>query len=118
MHYVSSTEFSIRKVTVSIEPSTEVAWGSNVTLRCQAVLDKPVELSFEFTIYKENSLVCNQTLSTSMDLLCPLTKVKTVNNGRYWCAVKYENTHENSEEMKLLVKGVFAILDTLLPIED
>lgn len=114
LHSVISTEFSIRKVTLSLEPDTEVAWGVNVTLRCQAVLNKPVALSLEFTIYKGKNLVCTQNLSSSMDLLCSLTKVKQVNTGRYWCAVKFEDIQENSDAKRLMVKGVVAIMDTML----
>lgn len=115
LHVVSSPEFSIRNVILSIEPSTDVAWGANVTLRCHAELDKPVALSLDFTIYKDKNLVCTQTLSSSRDLLCPLTRVKQVNAGRYWCAVKYEDQQEDSEVKRLTVKGVFAIRDIMLP---
>lgn len=118
MHFVSSPEFSIRKVSLSIEPGTEVAWGTNVTLRCQAVLDKPVALSLEFTIYMGRNLICSQTLNSSMDLLCPLTKVKQVNAGRYSCAIKFEDKQANSRVTTLTVKGVFAIIDTMLLLGD
>lgn len=86
-----------------------------MTLRCHAVLDKPVALSLEFTIYKGKNMVCTQTLSSSMDLLCPLTEVKLANAGRYSCAVKYEDQQEISQVKILKVKGVFAIIETVLP---
>lgn len=53
-----------------------------------------------------------------MDLLCPLTEVKLANAGRYSCAVKYEDQQEISQVKILKVKGVFAIIETVLPIGD
>lgn len=88
-----------------------------MTLRCQAVLDKPVARSLEFAIYKGKNLVCAQTLISTMNLLCPLTKVKQVNTGRYWCAVKFEDKQEISEAKKLMVKGMFVIMDSMVSIE-
>lgn len=92
---------------MSFEPSDEVAWGANVTLRCKAVLSKPVALDLHFTIYKGNIVVCTQTMSSSADLLCPLTEVKHVNAATYTCVVKFEDV-EKQGERKLTLKGVFA----------
>lgn len=111
MHFVSFLGIVIRKVTLYIEPSNEVARGANVTLRCQAVLNEPEAV--EFTISKDQNVVCTQTMSGSNDLLCPLTNLKLANSGHYTCVVKIEDEEETSEVHTLTVTGVFAIMDSV-----
>ncbi|XP_075888856.1 platelet endothelial cell adhesion molecule-like [Nelusetta ayraudi] len=91
----------IKKVTLSIKPSHEVAWDTNVTLRCQAVLSKPEVV--QFTIYKSEDVVCTQNMSSSNDLLCPLTNLKVANSGPYSCGVKSGDKEETSSNHELTV---------------
>lgn len=108
MHFVSSPDFVIRAVTLSIQPSNEVAWGANVTLRCQAALDVPATV--EFTIYKGQNVVCTQTTSSSDDMLCPLSNLKMANSGDYRCRVASGDAQETSKSHELTVAGVFAVM--------
>ncbi|XP_075888860.1 platelet endothelial cell adhesion molecule-like [Nelusetta ayraudi] len=105
----------IKKVTLSIEPSNEVAWDTNVTLRCQAVLSKQEVV--QFTIYKSEDVVCTQTMSSSNDLLCPLTNLKVDNSGRYSCEVKFEDKEETSSNHELTVTEAPAPVLHINPIE-
>ncbi|XP_075888857.1 platelet endothelial cell adhesion molecule-like [Nelusetta ayraudi] len=98
----------IKKVTLSIKPSHEVAWGTNVTLHCQAVLSKPEVV--DFTIYKSEDVVCTQTMSSSNDLLCPLTNLKVDNSGLYSCEVKFEDEEETSSNHELTVTAPAPVL--------
>ncbi|XP_075891792.1 platelet endothelial cell adhesion molecule isoform X3 [Nelusetta ayraudi] len=91
----------IRKVTLYIEPSNEVARGANVTLCCQAVLDEPEAV--EFAILKDQNVVCTQTMSGSNALLCPLTNLKLANSGHYTCSVKFKDEEETSKVHTLTV---------------
>lgn len=106
MHFVSSPDFVIRAVTLSIQPSNEVAWGANVTLRCRAELDVPATV--ELTVFKGQHVVCTQTTSSSDDMLCPLSHLKMANSGDYWCRVASGDAQESSKSHELTVAGALA----------
>lgn len=111
MQFVSSPDIFISKVTLSIEPSNEVAWDANVTLRCQAELNEPETV--QFTIYKGEKVVYTKTKSSSNDLLYPLTNLKLANSGPYNCGVKLEDEEKTSDDLELTVTGVFAVMDSV-----
>ncbi|XP_070845429.1 platelet endothelial cell adhesion molecule isoform X1 [Chaetodon trifascialis] len=100
--------FTIRDVTLSIEPSTDVTRDTNVTLRCQAIVSSSGQepLSREYTIYKDSNTIYTKTSSTSEDLLYPLPEVRVSNTGKYKCAVNIEGKQVTSEAKKLTVTGL------------
>ncbi|XP_041820625.1 platelet endothelial cell adhesion molecule isoform X4 [Chelmon rostratus] len=100
--------FTIRDITLSIEPSTEVTRDTNVTLRCQAIVSTSGQepLSREYTIYKDSNTVYTKTSSTSEDLLYPLPEARVSNTGKYKCAVSIEGKQVTSEAKKLTVTGL------------
>ncbi|XP_075888861.1 platelet endothelial cell adhesion molecule-like [Nelusetta ayraudi] len=57
----------------------------------------------QFTIYKSEDVVCTQTMSSSNDLLCPLTNLKVANSGPYSCEVKFEDEEETSSNQNNIV---------------
>ncbi|XP_039672667.1 platelet endothelial cell adhesion molecule isoform X3 [Perca fluviatilis] len=100
--------FTIRDITLSIEPSTDVTRNTNVTLRCKAVVISfgQEALSREYTIYKDGNTVYTKTSSTSEDLLYPLSEARVSNTGKYKCKVNIEGKHMNSGAKKLTVTGL------------
>ncbi|XP_070711966.1 platelet endothelial cell adhesion molecule isoform X3 [Pempheris klunzingeri] len=100
--------FVITKVTLSIEPSTDVAQDTNVTLRCQATIASSGEhvLSREYTIYKDGNVVYTKTSSTSEDLLYPLPEARVSNTGKYMCKINIKGEEETSGAKKLTVTGL------------
>ncbi|XP_078121671.1 platelet endothelial cell adhesion molecule isoform X3 [Sander vitreus] len=100
--------FTIRDITLSIEPSTDVTRNTNVTLRCKAVVSSSGQeaLSREYTIYKESNTVYTKTSSTSEDLLYPLPEARVSNTGKYKCKINIEEKHMTSEAKKLTVTGL------------
>ncbi|XP_044044731.1 platelet endothelial cell adhesion molecule isoform X3 [Siniperca chuatsi] len=100
--------FTIKEVTLSIEPSTDVTRGTNVTLRCRAIVSSTGQdvLSREYTIYKDGSTVYTKTSSTSEDLLYPLTEARVSNTGKYTCRINIAERQMTSKAKKLTVTGL------------
>ncbi|XP_049427454.1 platelet endothelial cell adhesion molecule isoform X3 [Epinephelus fuscoguttatus] len=100
--------FTIREITLSIEPSTDVIRDTNVTLRCKAIVSSTGQeaLSREYTIYKDGNKVYTKTSSTSEDLLYPLLEARVSNTGKYKCMINIEGKNMTSEAKKLTVTGL------------
>ncbi|KAL7404555.1 hypothetical protein ABVT39_016342 [Epinephelus coioides] len=100
--------FTIRKITLSIEPSTDVIRDTNVTLRCKAIVSSTGQetLSREYTIYKDGNKVYTKTSSTSEDLLYPLLEARVFNTGKYKCMINIGGKNMTSEAKKLTVTGL------------
>ncbi|XP_070769805.1 platelet endothelial cell adhesion molecule isoform X3 [Enoplosus armatus] len=100
--------FTIKDVTLSIEPSTDVTRDTNVTLRCQAIVSSSGQepLSREYTIYKDDNTVYTKTSSTSEDLLYPLPSARASNTGMYMCGINIEDKQKTSRAKKLTVTGL------------
>ncbi|XP_018534017.1 platelet endothelial cell adhesion molecule isoform X3 [Lates calcarifer] len=100
--------FTIRDITLSIEPSTDVVRGTNVTVRCKAIVSSFGQevLSREYTIYKGNNKVYTKNSSTSEDLLYPLPDARVSNTGKYHCRINIKGEEMNSRVEKLTVTGL------------
>ncbi|XP_026159791.1 platelet endothelial cell adhesion molecule isoform X3 [Mastacembelus armatus] len=100
--------FTIRNITLTIEPSTDVTRDTNVTLRCKAIISSsgPEALSRKYAIYKDSYLIYNKTSNTSQDLLYPLPEVRVSNIGEYKCKITIKDKEMTSEAEKLTVKGL------------
>ncbi|CAJ1053095.1 platelet endothelial cell adhesion molecule isoform X2 [Xyrichtys novacula] len=100
--------FTIREVTLSIEPSTDVTRDTNVTLRCQAIVSSSGQepLSREYTIYKDGSIIYNKISSSSEDLLYFLPQTRVFNSGKYKCKINIDGKQVNSSSQKLTVTGL------------
>ncbi|XP_065819202.1 platelet endothelial cell adhesion molecule isoform X7 [Labrus bergylta] len=100
--------FTIRGITLSIEPSNDVTRDTNVTLRCQAVVSSLGEeaLSREYTIFKDGNRVYSKTSSSSEDLLYPLPQARVSNSGKYKCKINIGGKEETSSVQKLTVTGL------------
>ncbi|XP_068583098.1 LOW QUALITY PROTEIN: platelet endothelial cell adhesion molecule [Cebidichthys violaceus] len=100
--------FTIRNITLSLEPSGNVTRDTNVTLRCQAAVSSSglEALSREYTIYKDGKTVYTKTSSTSGDLLYPLSEARVSNTGKYSCKINIEGKQMTSEARKLTVTGL------------
>ncbi|XP_053713578.1 uncharacterized protein pecam1b isoform X2 [Synchiropus splendidus] len=94
----------VREVNLTIEPSSEVISGTDVMLRCRAVVDGAQGLSREYTIYKGSAPIYTKTTSSSEDLLHPLTEVQISDKGRYWCKVDVQGVEVTSHITALLVR--------------
>ncbi|XP_051241154.1 platelet endothelial cell adhesion molecule isoform X3 [Dicentrarchus labrax] len=105
---VNAQSFTIRNITLSIEPSTDVTRDTNVTLRCQALvsISGQAVLSREYTIYKDSNVVYTKTSSTPEDLLYLLPEARVFNTGKYKCTVKIESREMSSDVKKLTVTGL------------
>uniref|UniRef100_A0A3Q3FCL9 Ig-like domain-containing protein n=1 Tax=Labrus bergylta TaxID=56723 RepID=A0A3Q3FCL9_9LABR len=106
--YFYSPAFTIRGITLSIEPSNDVTRDTNVTLRCQAVVSSFGEeaLSREYTIFKDGNRVYSKTSSSSEDLLYPLPQARVSNSGKYKCKINIGGKEETSSVQKLTVTGL------------
>ncbi|XP_040891547.1 platelet endothelial cell adhesion molecule isoform X3 [Toxotes jaculatrix] len=100
--------FTIRNITLSIEPSNNVTRDTDVTLRCKASVSSTGDqvLNREYTIYKDSNIVYTKSSSTSEDLLYPLPKARVSNIGRYKCKINIEDRQMTSEAEKLTVTGM------------
>lgn len=110
----SPLAFTIRGITLSIEPDTDVTRGTNVTLRCQAIISSSGQevLSREYTIYKDGSTIYTKTSSSSEDLLYPLSEARVTNSGKYNCSINIEGKKMTSQAKKLTVTGQYTGMDT------
>ncbi|XP_036965626.1 platelet endothelial cell adhesion molecule isoform X2 [Acanthopagrus latus] len=99
--------FTLREITLTIEPSNDVTRGTNVTLRCKAsVSSSEPGLRREYTIYKDNNLIYNKT-SILEEILYPLGEARVANSGKYRCEINIDNKPQKpSQAMKLTVSGL------------
>ncbi|KAK2815612.1 hypothetical protein Q5P01_026079 [Channa striata] len=89
--------FIIRDIILSIEPSTDVTRGTNVTLRCQVVVSSSTgqkDLSRVYTIHKDNKIFYTKKSNT------------VLNSGKFKCSVNIEGSLKESEEKSLKVTGL------------
>ncbi|XP_056228001.1 platelet endothelial cell adhesion molecule isoform X3 [Seriola aureovittata] len=100
--------FTIRNTTLSIEPSPDVTRGTNVTLRCKAMVSSSGEeaLRREYTIYKGSNKVYTKNTSTSEDLLYLLPDARVSSTGKYKCKINIMGKEMTSEPKKLTVEGL------------
>ncbi|XP_031723034.1 platelet endothelial cell adhesion molecule isoform X3 [Anarrhichthys ocellatus] len=100
--------FTIRDITLYIEPRNDVTRDTNVTLRCKATVSSfgLEALSREYTIYKDSNTVYTKTSSTSEDLLYPLSEARVSNTGKYTCKINIEGKQITSGAKKLTVTGL------------
>ncbi|XP_051802318.1 platelet endothelial cell adhesion molecule isoform X4 [Acanthochromis polyacanthus] len=100
--------FTIRDISLSIEPSTDVTRGTNVTVRCKVTVSSSGQeaLSREYTIFKDGSIVYTKTTSSSEDFLYPLPEARVSNSGKYKCKIKIGDRQSTSEAKKLTVRGL------------
>ncbi|KAM9792166.1 platelet endothelial cell adhesion molecule [Neosynchiropus ocellatus] len=95
---------NVKEVRLTIEPSSDVTRGTDVMLRCRAVIDSGESLSRVYTIYKDSAPVYTKTTSSD-DFLQTLTEVQISDKGRYWCEVDVQGEQETSEVTNLVVRG-------------
>lgn len=112
---IHSLVFTIKNITLSIEPSTDVTRDTNVTLRCRAIVSSSGSeaLSCEYTIYKDSSTVYTKISSTSEDLLYLLPQARVSNTGKYKCAINIDGKQMTSPAKKLTVTGQFTMVAVL-----
>lgn len=116
LYLFCSLVFKLRDITLFIEPGTEVTWGTNVTLRCQAIVKTlgQVQLSRKYSIYRNNNLIYTKTSSSTEDLLYPLHQATLSTTGNYECAITIDEQQMTSRAKKLTVTGWFAIMYAVL----
>uniref|UniRef100_A0A3P8T565 Ig-like domain-containing protein n=1 Tax=Amphiprion percula TaxID=161767 RepID=A0A3P8T565_AMPPE len=100
--------FTIRDISLSVEPSTDVTRGTNVTVRCQVTVSSSGQeaLSREYTIFKDGSIVYTKTTSSSEDFLYLLPEARVSNSGKYKCKINIEGKQSTSDAKKLSVTGL------------
>ncbi|XP_008293784.1 platelet endothelial cell adhesion molecule isoform X3 [Stegastes partitus] len=100
--------FTIKDVSLSIEPSADVSRGTNVTVRCRASVSSSGQeaLSREYTVYKDGSEVYTKTTSSSDDFLYLLPDARVSNSGKYKCKINIEGRQRTSNAEKLAVEGL------------
>ncbi|KAM4611788.1 platelet endothelial cell adhesion molecule isoform 3-T3 [Polymixia lowei] len=100
--------FTIKQITMAIEPGTDVRRDTNVTVKCQAVVGifGQQALSRAYTIYKDGIVVYTKTTSSSEDLVYPLPQVRVSNTGKYKCKIEIEGKQKSSDPKKLTVTGL------------
>ncbi|KAM7418466.1 hypothetical protein PAMA_015877 [Pampus argenteus] len=104
----AQSTFTIRDVTLSIEPGTDVPRDTNVTVRCQAVVSSSGQeaLSRQYTIFKDTVPVYSKTSSSSEDLLYLLPEARASNTGKYRCQIIIKDKKMESKTEKLTVTGL------------
>ncbi|KAK7930763.1 hypothetical protein WMY93_007158 [Mugilogobius chulae] len=100
--------FTIRSISLSLEPGEDVTRDTNVTVRCSASVSSSGQqpLSREYIIYKEGVTVYAKTTSSSEDLLYVLSHARVSNTGKYKCKITIEGKSMTSEARKLTVTGL------------
>ncbi|XP_062293867.1 platelet endothelial cell adhesion molecule isoform X4 [Scomber scombrus] len=100
--------FTIREVSLSMEPSNDVPRDTNVTVRCRAVVSSLGQevLNRQYTILKDRVQVYTKTTTSSEDLLYPLPMARAFNSGKYTCQIAIEDKREVSKYQKLTVTGL------------
>lgn len=102
-----SSAFTIRNITLSVEPSAEVPRGTNVTIRCTAVVSSSGQepLNRKYSIYQGSNNIYTKNTITSEDLLYLLPDARVSNTGKYKCAINIEGKNMQSDATKLTVTG-------------
>ncbi|XP_067440385.1 platelet endothelial cell adhesion molecule-like [Thunnus thynnus] len=100
--------FTIKGITLFIEPSADVIRDTSVILKCQAVVSSSGQepLSRHYTIYKDGEEVYTKTSSTSEDLLYRLPEARVSNTGKYKCQITIEDKKMISDFKRLTVTGL------------
>uniref|UniRef100_A0A3P8WAJ5 Platelet endothelial cell adhesion molecule n=1 Tax=Cynoglossus semilaevis TaxID=244447 RepID=A0A3P8WAJ5_CYNSE len=100
--------FTIRNITLSVEPSAEVPRGTNVTIRCTAVVSSSGQepLNRKYSIYQGSNNIYTKNTITSEDLLYLLPDARVSNTGKYKCAINIEGKNMQSDATKLTVTGL------------
>ncbi|XP_071032778.1 platelet endothelial cell adhesion molecule isoform X2 [Oncorhynchus clarkii lewisi] len=93
-------------VTLTLEPSNAVSQGTNVTVRCQALVSSSGFLNRKYTIYKDNTVVYTESITTAEDLLYSLRMARVANTGKYKCKVNILGKELSSSSEKLTVTGL------------
>lgn len=107
---IHSLVFTIKEITLSIEPNADVKRDTNVTLRCKALVSSSglESLAGNYTIYKGDRIIYTKTASTTEDLLYPLPRARVSNSGKYKCEISIGGKKMSSQAQKLTVTGGFA----------
>lgn len=93
-------------VTLTLEPSNAVSQGTNVTVRCQALVSSAGFLNSKYTIYKDNTEVHMESITTAADnLIYSLRMARVANTGKYKCKVNILGKELSSNSEKLTVTG-------------
>lgn len=113
----STPAFTIRSITLTIEPDTDVDRDTDVTVRCKAIVSSSGEqaLSRSYTIYKDTYEVYTKNTSSSEDLLYRLPQARVSNTGKYKCKVGIEGRQMVSDSKRLTVTGWLVSLDVIKP---
>nr|XP_057938699.1 platelet endothelial cell adhesion molecule isoform X2 [Doryrhamphus excisus] len=100
--------FTIRDINISLEPSPDVARGTNVTVRCQALVSSSGSetLGREYKIFKDGITVYTKTISSPDHLLYRLPDARVSNTGKYKCLISIEGRTMTSDTKKLTVQGL------------
>uniref|UniRef100_A0A4W5N6D1 Ig-like domain-containing protein n=1 Tax=Hucho hucho TaxID=62062 RepID=A0A4W5N6D1_9TELE len=98
--------FTIRSVTLTLEPSNAVSQGTNVTVRCKALASSSGFLNREYTIYKDNTVVYTKSSTTTEDLLYSLRMARVANTGKYKCKVNIQGKELSINSEKLTLTGL------------
>nr|ACN10682.1 Platelet endothelial cell adhesion molecule precursor [Salmo salar] len=94
-------------VTLTLEPSNAVSQGTNVTVRCQALVSSAGFLNSKYTIYKDNTEVHTESITTAADnLIYSLRMARVANTGKYKCKVNINDKELSSKSEKLTVTGL------------
>lgn len=109
---IHSLVFTIKEITLLIEPSANVTRDTNVALRCRALVSTAGQesLTGNYTIYKGNSIIYSKGASTTEDLLYPLSRARVSNTGKYKCEISIMGRKMTSQAQKLTVTGGFCVL--------
>uniref|UniRef100_A0A4W5N6C7 Ig-like domain-containing protein n=2 Tax=Hucho hucho TaxID=62062 RepID=A0A4W5N6C7_9TELE len=102
----SQALFTIRSVTLTLEPSNAVSQGTNVTVRCKALASSSGFLNREYTIYKDNTVVYTKSSTTTEDLLYSLRMARVANTGKYKCKVNIQGKELSINSEKLTLTGL------------
>lgn len=105
--------FRIQKVTLSVQPGSEVRRSSNVTLRCQAkvtLLHPELPLRRDYVMYKDEQVVYRKATSSAEDFVYPLPDARVSNTGKYRCGIQIQDQQTNSDTQRLTVTGGFFFL--------
>jgi hypothetical protein len=95
-------------VTLTLEPSNAVSQGTNVTVRCQALVSSSGFLNRKYTIYKDNTVVYTESITTAEDLIYSLRMARVANTGKYKCKVNIPGKELSSSSEKLTVTGWYS----------
>ncbi|TRY74217.1 hypothetical protein DNTS_001649, partial [Danionella cerebrum] len=104
---IAQPVFTIDQVTLSVVPGSEVASGSNLTLRCEARVSHslPQPLSHTFSFLQDDQLVYAENISASV-VEHTLSPARVSNSGHYQCLVRIYNKSKSSNSKAVRVTGL------------